>query len=69
MADKWIVVSDGPSLAHPCPDKPEIQSQVGVQCGTACDTEQEAMALMNSFMNHYWLYKVKKMEEAEPAPI
>ncbi|HEY5268171.1 MAG TPA: hypothetical protein VII94_03475 [Candidatus Saccharimonadales bacterium] len=64
MADKWIVVSDGPSKYHPCPDKPEIQSQVGMQCGNASDTEAEAITVMNSFMNNYWLYKVKKVSEA-----
>ncbi len=69
MSDKWVVVSAGTSKEHPCPNDPDIQSQVGIQCGIACDTEQGAVTLMNSFMNNYWLYEVKKLEEAEPAPI
>jgi hypothetical protein len=69
MSDKWIVVADGPSKEHPYPDKPEIQAQVGIQCGQACDTEAAAETLKASFMNHYWLYKIKKLEGAAPAPI
>ena len=69
MSDKWIVVSEGPSKEHPCPDKPEIQAQVGIQCGRECDTEAAAETLKSSFMNQYWIYKVKKLEETESAPI